>query len=260
MKKKPLIALYADSYNERTGQSNAYITYFSQFGHVILIHSEMDLSFVLKHCDVLALPGGADVYPMRYGEFPHVWCGRPNAGYEFLDEELLTPWLATKKPIIGICRGLQTLNVVLGGSLHQHVYGHALGDNDDRGAETHEVYTNVPGHEVIGVNSFHHQAIKVLGEGLEVLGWSLSARGCPSIRNSQFAAKKHIINDQSERVLKSKGNYHAFPEIIKHTELPYIAFQYHPEEFDCPLAEKLINETLSEYVESKKTTEEKTPA
>lgn len=247
MKNKNLIiALYADSYDEKTGMRNTYLGYFSQFGHVMLVHCGMDLDFVLEHCDVLALPGGADVLASRYKERPSIWAGRPNQQYEYLDEQLLKPWILTGKPIIGICRGLQTLNVALGGSLHQHIIGH-IGDDEARDAPHHELYTDITGYEVVEVNSFHHQAIKTLAPGLKVIGWSTAYKRCPSLDASEFAARRYTLSEKQNRVLKSNQEFFAFPEIITHETLPYIAFQYHPEESNCPLAKELITQTLKEY-------------
>ena len=120
--KLPKILLYSDSYGGRVGISEPYVNFFSQFGEVILVGPGNDLPFFIHHGDILAMPGGADIDSWRYHESPRT-VGRLNAHYEFLDEFLLMPWIKTGKPIIGICRGMQSLNVALGGSLHQDVYG-----------------------------------------------------------------------------------------------------------------------------------------
>lgn len=257
MSKQKIVALYADSYNGRTGQSNSYLSYFSQFGHVVLVHSEMDAEFALKYADILALPGGADVDPRRYirkGEYVSISSGRPNIQYEDLDERLLTPWLDTGKPIIGICRGMQTLNVALGGTLHQHIIDHAGDPDEARKEPLHDIYTDIPGYEIHAVNSFHHQGLRHIADGLEVLGWASIYKGCPSIHKAVYENYKKLVSDKRHAVLRSNKPYLMVPEIVKHTTKPYIAFQYHPEEFNCPLAETLIKETLNTYYATEEAT------
>lgn len=269
---RPKILLYADSYNGRVGTSDAYADFFSQFGEVILITPMNDLKFFMDHCDILALPGGADVDPMRYGESPTFWTGRSNLHYEFLDKYLLTPWLATGKPIIGICRGAQTLNVALGGNLIHHIEGHVGGE--ERGKTEDVIYTNIPEYPIHLVNSYHHQALGKLGDGLKVIGWGTIIKNCVSLRmakdkllkakkyekvpvdslsrEEQIQVRQRFQGGRPKSVYKwTKDSYYAIPEIVAHTERPYVAFQYHPEEFNCDLAVDLISQMLDEYFEEK---------
>lgn len=265
MSKKLKILLYADVNNNRVGQGAPYVKFLSQFGEIILVTVQNDLDFFIGAADVLAVPGGADVDPARYGGVPDFEVKTGNYQYEYLDENLLRKWITTGKPIIGICRGLQTLNVELGGTLFQDIYNHV--GSGDRADDDHELCTFIPGFESIKVNSYHHQAIKKLGEGLEVIGWSPVYQGCPSLvgDNRQYLVRRPMFSDKD----KKKGNHHitssaknqqfmclTFPEIIRHKTKPYIAFQYHPEESSCELATKLIKETLAEYAQSKNTSRE----
>lgn len=251
MPKEKIIALYADSYNEKTGQSNTYLNYFSRFGQVILIHASMDADFVLKHADILALPGGADVDPRRYlerGEFISPWTGRLNTHYEDLDQRILLAWIATGKPIIGICRGMQSLNVALGGSLHQHIIDHAADPDEDRKEALHDIYTDINGFEIYPVNSFHHQGLRRIADGLQVLGWASVFKGCPSVYRAEYENYKKIVsNKRHGEIIRSNKKFLMVPEIVRHVSKPYIAFQYHPEEFNCILADTLINDTLNKY-------------
>ena len=77
-----------------------------------------------ENADVLLLPGGGDVHPRFYG--------RAIGGAADIDEArdrrelaLVDEFLRVGKPVVGICRGLQLLNVYFGGTLHQHILGHA---------------------------------------------------------------------------------------------------------------------------------------
>lgn len=240
------ILLYADTYNDKVSINSAYVDFLGLFGEVILVMPSNDLEFFIEMGDVLALPGGADVDPMRYGEYPRA-ISRTNPHFEYLDKHLLKPWIQTKKPIIGICRGLQTLNVEMGGSLYQHIEGHV--QPSDRNKCDSKVYTDIEDYNIHKVNSFHHQAIKQVADGFDVLGWSVAYRNCPSLSSKIQPEGRQIYKEVGEgkhkRLEKSSGYYHSFPEIIKHRTLPYIAMQYHPEEFACPLAIQLISETLN---------------
>ncbi len=253
------ILLYTDQYADKVSVNEAYVKYLSHFGEVILVMSSNNMERVIAEADVLALPGGADVDPMRYGEYPKTNT-RINPHFEYLDKFLLGEWLKTGKPIIGICRGLQTLNVAMGGSLYQHIKGH--NQSEDRESCPQTMYTIVPGFPVHKVNSFHHQAIKRLAPNFTVLGWTCAYNKCDSLSESirpegRFVRERKDKHSSDWKIVidektKKPEEYYSFPEIIKHNSLPYIAFQYHPEEFNCPLASKLICQVLNlEYEPAK---------
>jgi len=254
---KKKILLYADSYGGRVGTSEAYVQFLSQFGEVILVSADNDLDFFIdKVGDVLAMPGGADIDPMRYGETPASSYGRTNPHYEYLDEFLLLPWIKTGKPIIGICRGMQSLNVALGGTLHQHIHGHIGGD--DRSKQEFELFTDIEGYQYYETNSYHHQAVKDVAENMVVIGWSFAYKHCPSIKSRKTLIRHYyeVKKDTKGKKRVSKAidymttNHdpemmYMLPEIIRHQTLPYIGIQYHPEEYNCPLAVMLINDILN---------------
>jgi putative glutamine amidotransferase len=123
--------------------------------------------------DGLVLQGGADISPLAYGEQPRKpeWAGDPMRDRYEID--LVRAFTAAAKPVLGICRGAQLINVALGGSLHQDVPAHRTEDYD---LHTHEVQVE-PGSGLAHlygetgprrVVSIHHQAIKRLGRGLRV--------------------------------------------------------------------------------------------
>lgn len=248
------ILLYIDAYQDRIYQNAAYVDYMSNFGEVILVSTMSNLEYWVKEGDVLCIPGGADVDPSRYGEKPQ-WTkdsSRINQNLEYLDKALLGEWLKTKKPIIGICRGMQTLNVALGGTLHQHVIGHA--QHYERDVTKHILYTDIQNDQVDFrvhlTNSIHHQAVKALGEGLEIIGWSPVIKNCPSAQaakkgRSPYPRGMHRWDvDKKGNITRSTTSWYSLPEIVRHKTLPYLAFQYHPEEFNCELATYLINDLL----------------
>ena len=124
-------------------------------------------------CGGLLLPGGGDVEPWRYG--------RGNTASRGLEPErdtaelmLLERFIAAGKPVLGICRGIQIINVFFGGTLCQDLPCHAATDGKDR---FHTVYTvRSPLLPVCGpvcrVNSAHHQAVDALGRGLRAIQWA----------------------------------------------------------------------------------------
>jgi putative glutamine amidotransferase len=132
--------------------------------------------------DALILTGGGDLNPSRYGAGPH-----ERTGYvrDFRDEAelgLVRSALDRGLPYLGICRGLQVLNVALGGTLHQHVPD-VVGDL--RHCPAPGVYSRFPvtvaagsllakalGKEEVTVPHYHHQAIDRLGSGLTATSWS----------------------------------------------------------------------------------------
>jgi len=238
------ILIYADAIGNgtRVGVNEAYVNFASQFGEAILVLPTNDLNRYINDADVLFIPGGSDIDPTTYGERPSKTTGRTNPHYEFLDKYLLKPWINTGKPIIAICRGMQALNVVLGGSLHQNIYGHVGGENRSRCDDV--LCTNIPGYYYHETNSYHHQAVKKLGSNLEIIGWSYAFKNCPTTYSKDNIVRDFKVpkSNKEKDVLVDEKNYHAVVEIIKHKTLPYIGFQYHPEEFNCPLAIKLIDD------------------
>ena len=125
-------------------------------------------------CDGLLLPGGGDIHPDFYGQ---LWQECKGVDWQRDTEEL---WLCREflergKPVLGICRGMQMLNVALGGTLLQHVEGHGpVGGQDglhlvtvQRGCFLDGLY----GRRFV-VNTAHHQALDELGYGLSPIQWA----------------------------------------------------------------------------------------
>ena len=121
----------------------------------------------LDACSGLVLTGGLDVDPARYGEARHARVLRIEPARDAFEAGLLEAALAADLPVLAICRGHQLLNVVLGGSLLQHVSGHAA-DYRTEGfpSRSHEValagdgpLRKAFGIDRAAVNSRHHQTI-----------------------------------------------------------------------------------------------------
>lgn len=252
---KPIILLYTNVYDTTVGQGKAYMKFFSQFGDVLLVTSEMNLERMIELGDILALPGGQDINSDKYGARPGFMSKEINVHYEYLDKYLLSPWIETGKPIIGICRGMQALNVACGGTLHRHISGHVQSDDEFyRWSTPQKMYTCIvdkgknPLYPIVQINTYHHQAVNKLAPGFQIIGWSEFADRDPAKKSAEFEAHSfYKEKDNSKKIVRNNTVKPMVPEIMEHTELPYIAFQYHPEETNCELAIMLINETLNNY-------------
>ncbi len=140
------------------------------------------IEHITGRLDGLLLPGGADVDPARYGATSHPKTGGVSAVTDAAEFALLERALSTGLPFFGICRGLQVLNVLRGGTLHQYL-------PDIIGNRNHEPEPGVLGKQRMGllpgshiaqilggdtaeVPCHHHQAIDQLGAGLAVTAWA----------------------------------------------------------------------------------------
>ena len=158
--------------------------------------------------DGLLLTGGKDVDPKLYGQ---------DLKYDFVimdekrDEQemaLIKEFVKRKKPIFGICRGVQVLNVYFGGTLYQDIPDqlggeHSKGVNHPLKIKKDSILGNMFGESLV-INSYHHQALDKLGEGLTATAWSDS-------------------------------NGHEIVEAVEHDSLPVWAVQWHPERMTGPV-------------------------
>lgn len=126
---------------------------------------------VVARLDGVVVAGGPDVEPVRYGAEREERTGPPARERDAWELALIEAALASGKPLLGICRGMQLLNVALGGTLVQHMEGHTAGTGV---FGTHAV-TPVPGTlyarvapEETAVPTYHHQAVDRLGKDLVV--------------------------------------------------------------------------------------------
>jgi putative glutamine amidotransferase len=136
---------------------------------------------VLSRLDGIILTGGKDVDPARYGQQPHPTTDTPRLDRDAWEDALLRAAIDREMPFLGICRGLQVLNVSLGGTLHQHLPDVVGSDRYNLGGgvfATNDVMVEpdsatgalLQGHDAVplAVKSYHHQAIDELAAGLRV--------------------------------------------------------------------------------------------
>ena len=134
---------------------------------------------VARRCGGLLLPGGGDIF----------------GGLDRRETAAINAFVCRRRPILGICRGMQALNVYFGGTLYDRVEGHQLPAGDMVHVTRAEgVMARLLG-ETPAVTSNHHQAVRVLGQGLTACQWTADG----------------------------------VAEAIVHETLPVLGVQYHPE-------------------------------
>ncbi len=184
---RPVIVVAASSQRE----ARRYVEALAPFeAELMVVTPGAGIDDALARMDGLLLTGGADVHPSRYGERPD-----PNAGLllnearDAVDFALLDAALTRDLPVVGICRGMQVLNVACGGSLLQHVPGHrAEGDRAPYESMQHRIWIT-PGSKLasivgaggnVRVNSVHHQGLT-------------EARRAPTLMSTAYSVEDGLV-------------------------------------------------------------------
>jgi len=164
-----------------------YVTAVQDAGALVLLLPPDDAAAeapdpLLDRIDALILAGGSDLDPASYGARPHPETRDTSPERDRFELGLAKRALEREMPVLGICRGMQMLNVAAGGTIEQHL-PERLGHSDHRHTpgtfSDHEVVleagslaARATGTERSAVKSHHHQGAGELGEGVEVTGWS----------------------------------------------------------------------------------------
>jgi putative glutamine amidotransferase len=148
-------------------------------GGVPVVLPPLDIEGIAPLLDQLAgvcLSGGPDLDPAAYGAVAQPELGPTWPQLDSYELALARQADASGVPLLAICRGMQTLNVARGGTLHQHVEGHRQEAPCEDPTEPIDVAPDSWLHSLVGqrveVNSFHHQAIADLGHGLRPVAWA----------------------------------------------------------------------------------------
>src|SRR5690242_8669213 len=181
-------SIYPDSwYTPANGNAISYLRALEAAGGIpALIHLTHDEEVIDAHyarCDAILFAGGEDVGPAHYGAAPHPKLGPTNPGQDELEIALARRAVADRKPVLGICRGIQLLNVALGGTLYQDIPSEVAGALDHSEstarrdmshlahpialAEDSWLAGRLDASDLI-VNTLHHQALRDIAPGLRV--------------------------------------------------------------------------------------------
>lgn len=208
MKTKPLIGI-TTSFDSKASTMNIRTTYTEAVMHgggiPVLLPVTMDpdrIRELFESVDGVLLCGGPDIHPNLYGEQIKYYCGHVNHERDVFELELARLCIEEDKPLMGICRGSQVLNVACGGTLYQDI--NLQGATDFKHADNSESHSPVA-HPVnlltgkffeqvlciseLEITSWHHQAVRAPGEGIEI------AALCPDgiIEGVYMPAKKCIF-------------------------------------------------------------------
>jgi len=151
------------------------------------IEGAESLRRIYEMLDGILLPGGLDIHPKYYGQEPHPALDPTDLGLDFVETTII-PWaLEDDMPVMGICRGEQVLNVVMGGTLIQDIYTQYSTTIDHRESFkrrirdflAHDIAIDpdsrlrtLAGEDRIWVNTSHHQAVDRVAPGLRATAWS----------------------------------------------------------------------------------------
>lgn len=172
---------------ERVNLTNAYVDAIEKAGGVPIVvpvnTNKENIKAQVSAMDGIIISGGDDVNPNLYKEEPVRELGYINPIIDEFDIEVIKVALEMNKPILGICRGLQVLNVALGGSLYQdlkYIKGSHIKHNQETKTYLGTHYIDIKENSILKeiikekvlVNSYHHQSVKTLGNNLKVIAYS----------------------------------------------------------------------------------------
>lgn len=189
--KKPLIGLIplVDEGRESFWMLPGYMAGIARAGGLAvmlpLTGEDVDIENLVERFDGFLFTGGHDVDPALYGQEKEDCCGDLCPTRDAMEQKLLKAALAADKPVLGICRGLQLMNAVLGGTLWQDIptqfpseTNHRMAAPYGRAEHTVQVNPELPFGNLpltLGVNSCHHQGIRELAPELKV--WAKAPDG-----------------------------------------------------------------------------------
>lgn len=194
---KPLIGISCGTFHDRAwcppsfGHRQTYVDAILRAGGAPLlippVQDELTLRALYESLDGVLFAGGGDIEPAHYGATPHSKLGLIDPMRDSAELPMARWAVAEGKPILGICRGVQVLNVALGGSLYQDIPSeiaselhHNLSyEREDWTHMAHEM-TVAPGSrlasllgvERLPINSLHHQSVREIGAGLRAVAWA----------------------------------------------------------------------------------------
>lgn len=204
---------------EREGVNRNYIEALQKRdANVIMITiNNPNLKEILDLCDGFLVTGGNDMDPKYYGEVNEGLSKGVREEHDIIDKEIIEYAVKNKKPLLGICRGHQSINVILGGTLIQDIgTSHS---NISNGETANTIENDVLNFEkVITTNSYHHQAI------------------------GKIAPNMKVIATHPDGTV----------EAIVHDFLPIIGIQWHPERLQDSEPSKIIFDKFFDFLNNSK--------
>ena len=253
---KPLIGISLGYSSAKNTVNSTYVNSVLMNGgipYLIPVTDDVEvLRQVVAQLDGIIFTGGEDFAPAYYGDAEHEKLGEVNVTRDTYDLTLFKLALDRNIPTLGICRGLQLINVAMGGTLYQDLPSEKPSDIRHNQKEAGTVATHsvsvVEGsamHQILGekeiqVNTFHHQAIKALAPGLKIVGWAndsvpelIEAYPARNILGTQFHPEiftnngdkqmgklfKHFIG-KAETFQKAKDIHSRIISVDTHTDTP----------------------------------------
>jgi putative glutamine amidotransferase len=194
---KPLIGISCGTFHDRAwcppsyGHRQTYVDAVLRAGGAPLlippVTDEATLRVLYDRLDGILLAGGGDIAPSNYGDAPHEKLGLVDVARDESELPIARWAVADGKPVLGICRGVQVINVALGGTLYQDIptqispsLSHTLSyEREDWTYMAHEIriapdsrFARVMGVQAMTINSLHHQSVKDLAPGLRAVAWA----------------------------------------------------------------------------------------
>lgn len=186
--RRPLIGISTDVNPKRTAVNTAYVQAVILSGgipYMIPVTDNVEvLRQIVSRLDGIVLTGGEDIQPAYYGELPHEKLEEISPARDTFDLMVLKMAADRNIPILGICRGLQLMNIAFGGTLYQDLPTQHPSAINHRQKEpgttpTHPAsivkgsqLAEITGKEELQVNTFHHQAIRRLAPEFKVTAWA----------------------------------------------------------------------------------------
>ncbi|NJO81593.1 MAG: gamma-glutamyl-gamma-aminobutyrate hydrolase family protein [Blastochloris sp.] len=151
------------------------------------VQDEVTLRALYERLDGVLFAGGGDIAPQHYSAEPHAKLGPIDALRDFAELPMARWAIADGKPVFGICRGIQVINVALGGTLYQDLPSQISSDLQHNLSYEREDWTHLAhemrmapnsliadllGVEAMPINSLHHQAVRDIAPGLRATAWA----------------------------------------------------------------------------------------
>lgn len=194
---RPLIGIPCGTFHDRDwcppsyGHRKTYIDAVVAAGGIPLLMPLVEDTDVLRalyeRVDGILLAGGGDIEPHHYGEEPHPQLGMVDALRDAVELPLVRWAAEDRKPVLGVCRGMQVINVAMGGSLYQDIPSQLASQIVHDGSFAQKDWTymvhdlhidpssrlaTILGSESFPINSLHHQSVKDIAPSMRPVGWA----------------------------------------------------------------------------------------